>query len=67
MPFMTGREFELRSSSKDALCVAGGATILRARILSVSWSSGKADALGAVNVWRNAREERFRVVLTEWL
>lgn len=42
-------ESALPYSSKDALCVVGGATILRGRTKDPNWFTGEADASAAAN------------------
>jgi hypothetical protein len=48
--FTMDLESALPYSSKDALCVVGGATIPRGRTQDSNWFTGEADASAAVNV-----------------
>lgn len=49
IPFTMDLESALPYSSKDALCVVGGATILRTRTQDPNWFTGETDASAAAN------------------
>lgn len=57
---MMGREFVLQYFLKDARCVVGGAITRKDRTQSLSWFTGKAGVLAAVNVQRAVNEKQYR-------
>jgi hypothetical protein len=64
---MTGREFALQCSSRDAHCGVGGVTTLKARIQSLSWFTGKTDVSAVANVRKTVKKERCRYSLIVYL
>ena len=64
--FTMDLESALPYSSKDALCVVGGATILRGRTKDPNWFIEEADASAAANAQKHVTTAQYRLHLLEY-